>query len=44
MSQPFSGDDRDHNREYSARGHNQRLEWLREEQLDCYIISPHVLW
>ena len=44
MSQSLSLDDGDHNREYCARSHYQLLEWLREEQLDCHIISPHVLW
>ena len=44
MFQSLSLDDGDHNREYCARSHNQRLERLREEQLDCHIISPHLLW
>ena len=44
MSQSLPLDDRDYHREYCARRHNRRLEWLREEQLDCHIISPHVRW
>ena len=44
VSQPISLNDGDHNREYCARSHYQRIEWLREEQLDCHIISPHLLW